>query len=521
MEVIKKIKRICNSLGFGVSLNKINTQCNGVLGIAYSISITGNISEIPTKIKRKQAKKTEHRDPTITGVLKVEDVGYGEYAGFSVDGDNLFLLEDNTVTHNSWDAAAHAIRLASSLKLKFLCTRMFQNRIEDSVYTLIADQIDRFGFSKEYTILKNKIINDRTGSEFNFLGLARNIEEVKSYEGIDILWNEESHNLSESTWDILEPTVRKDHSEIWLIFNPRLATDFVYTKFVKNPPHNAIVRKINYDENPFLSEVSKQTIEDMKATDYDKYLHVYEGLPRQDDEDVIIKRSWLDSCIDAHKKLKIDVSGEKVTGYDVADSGEDLNAFVNKHGILVTKIHQWKAKEDELVKSAKIVRNEAVAFGSLVRYDSIGVGAGVGSNIKELDKITNQEVRTEAFNSGGAVVNPNKEYELGVKNKDYFANVKAQMWKLVADRVLLTHNAVTKGLPFDESEIISISSDCDHIEALLTELSTPRKDYDLAGRFKVESKKDLAKRGVKSPNLADAFMMCFAPKEAKFEFSIY
>ena len=81
--------------------------------------------------------------------------------------------------------------------------------------------------------------------------MARNIEEVKSYEGIDILWNEESHNLSESTWDILEPTVRKDHSEIWLIFNPRLATDFVYTKFVKNPPHNAVVRKINYDENPF------------------------------------------------------------------------------------------------------------------------------------------------------------------------------------------------------------------------------------------------------------------------------
>ena len=200
---------------------------------------------------------------------------------------------------------------------------------------------------------------------------------MKSYEGIDILWNEESHNLSESTWDILEPTVRKDHSEIWLIFNPRLATDFVYTKFVKNPPHNAVVRKINYDENPFLSEVSKQTIEDMKATDYDKYLHVYEGFPRQDDEDVIIKRSWLDSCIDAHKKLNIDVGGEKITGYDVADSGEDLNAFVNKYGILVTKIHQWKAKEDELVKSAKIVRNEAVTFGSFVRYDSIGVGAGI------------------------------------------------------------------------------------------------------------------------------------------------
>ena len=80
-----------------------------------------------------------------------------------------------------------------------------------------------------------------------------------------------------------------------------------------------LLEKINYDENPFLSEVSKQTIEEMKETDYDKYLHVYCGMPKEDDEEVIIKRSWLNSCVDAHIKLGIEVSGEKVTGYDVAD----------------------------------------------------------------------------------------------------------------------------------------------------------------------------------------------------------
>ena len=423
----------------------------------------------------------------------------------------------------SWDAAAHAIRLAGLMRLKFLCTRMFQNRIEESVYTLLIEQINRFGFAADYNILKNKIVNKKTGSEFNFIGLARNIEEVKSYEGIDILWNEESHNLSENTWDVLEPTIRKEHSEIWLIFNPRLATDFVYKKFVVNPPHNAVVRKINYDENPFLSDVSRQTIEDMKANDYEKYLQVYEGQPLQDDDEVIIKRSWIESCIDAHKKLKIEVSGEKITGYDVADSGEDLNAYVNKHGILISKVHQWKAKEDELVKSAKLVRNEAIRFGSIVRYDSIGVGAGVGSNIKEFNRIAGEngaQVATDAFNSGGAVVDKRKEYEVGVKNKDYFSNVKAQMWRLLADRILLTHNAVTKGHSFDPDKIISISSECDHLEQLITELSTPRKDYDGAGRFKVESKKDLAKRGIPSPNLADAFVMCFAPKEKSFNFVI-
>ena len=258
----------------------------------------------------------------------------------------------------------------------------------------------------------------------------------------------------------------------------------------------------------------------MKKENYEEYLHVYEGFPLQDDDEVIIKRSWLNSCIDAHLKLKIEPTGEKITGYDVADSGEDLNAFVNKHGILVTKVHQWKAREDELVKSAKIVRQEAKTFGSIVRYDSIGVGAGVGSNIQELNKIDGVNVNFEPFNSGAGVQSRYREYELGIKNKDYFSNSKAQVWKAVADRALLTHNAVTKGMKYDPNDIISISSSCNHLEQLLTELSTPRKDYDNSGKFKVESKKDLAKRGVKSPNLADAFVMCFVPKKSNYQITI-
>ncbi len=426
----------------------------------------------------------------------------------------------------STDTAIHSIRLANKLGLRFLCTRMFQNRIEDSVYTLLKREIDRFGFTSNYTILNNRIKHNITNAEFMFYGLARNVEEIKSIVEIDVLWIEEAQSLTEEMWKVLYPTLRKEHSEIWIVFNPRLITDFVYTRFVVNPPSDCLVRFINYDENPFLSETSKATIAALKQENYEEYLHVYEGEPLQDDDAVIIKRSWLNSCIDAHLKLKIEVSGEKITGYDVADSGEDLNALANKHGILITKIKQWKGGEDELVKSAKIVRNEAKQFGSFVRYDSIGVGAGVGSNIKELNKIDGVFIKVESFNSGGAVVGKELDYEVGVKNKDYFSNVKAQSWKSVGDRVLITHNAITKGLPFNPSDIISISSNCEHLELLLTELSTPRRSYDNAGKFKVESKNDLSKRGVRSPNLADAFVMCFAktpprPKGAKFKVPSY
>lgn len=54
------------------------------------------------------------------------------------------------------------------------------------------------------------------------------------------------------------------------------------------------------------------------------------------------------------------------------------------------------------------------------------------------------------------------------------------------------------------------------LEKLKTELSTPKRDFDKNGRVKVESKQDLAKStriggAVASPNLADAFVMAFAP----------
>ena len=58
--------------------------------------------------------------------------------------------------------------------------------------------------------------------------------------------------------------------------------------------------------------------------------------------------------------------------------------------------------------------------------------------------------------------------------------------------------------------ILSINPKCDKIEQLKIELSSPMKQLSIRGLVKVESKKDLAKRGIPSPNIADAFIMAFA-----------
>ena len=415
------------------------------------------------------------------------------------------VLYGGRASSKSWEFAGMAAGIASQYQTRFLCVRRFQNKIKESVHTLIAAQINNFGHAG--FDVRATDIQHSNGSEFVFYGIERNVDEIKSFEGADILWIEEAHNLTEEQWRILKPTIRKEGSEIWISFNPKLVTDFVYQRFIVNPPKSCKVRLINYPDNPFLSETAKSDIEEMLAEDKEEHDHVYLGVPKQDDEQAIIKRSWVEAAIDAHKHLDIDMTGARNVGYDVADSGEDKNATISSNGSIAVEVDEWKAGEDELAESA--MRAWSKVEGGKLSYDSIGVGAHTGSTLKNNGILTGYH----KFNAGGAVVNPEYEYSPKVKNGEKFENLKAQAWRDVADRLRNTYNAINKGQEYSPAELISIDSEGmgKLLEKLKTELSTPRVRYSKRGLDMVETKDELKRREVKSPNLADAFIMAMCP----------
>jgi phage terminase large subunit len=232
------------------------------------------------------------------------------------------------------------------------------------------------------------------------------------------------------------------------------------------------------------------------------------GVPRNNDDEAIIKRSWVEAAIDAHISLDLDITGARNVGYDVADSGADKNAIALFDGGVCEYIEEWKAEEDELDKSA--LRAWSFVEGGKLTYDSIGVGAGVGAILKSAGK-----KNFHKFNAGDAVFNPDREYAPKITNKSKFENLKAQAWRDVADRLRNTFNAINKGMVYNPNELISISSSIKEIEALKTELCSPHKDYSKRGLDMVETKKDLAKRGIASPNKADAFIMGACPHLVK------
>jgi superfamily II DNA or RNA helicase len=102
--LIDDIIFVSRSLGFACYKSKRIKKCynNGVAGVYYSVSIVGDICEIPCKIERKKAaKRLQKKNHLVTGIT-VKKKGVGEYFGFEISGnDRLFLLGDFTVTHNT------------------------------------------------------------------------------------------------------------------------------------------------------------------------------------------------------------------------------------------------------------------------------------------------------------------------------------------------------------------------------------------------------------------------------------
>lgn len=423
------------------------------------------------------------------------------------------LLKGGRFSSKTQDAGGMAAYLARNYSVRFLCLRQFQNRITDSVYTVVKQKIQAAGWADEFDIGVSTIRHKVTGSDFLFYGIARNIEEIKGTEGVDICWIEEGEGLTEDQWAIIDPTIRKEGSETWILWNPDLLTDFVQAKLPSLLGDDCIIRHINYLENPFLSATALRKAERVKEFDKEQYEHVYLGLPRSNDDAAVIKYSWIEAAVDAHKKLGLDLRGARAVGYDVADGGADKNACAIFDGGVCLELDEWAAPEDQLHESTMRAWSH-VNNGRLI-YDSIGVGAHVGSTLKTIGAKEYYK-----FNAAGAIVNPDAEYAPKIKNREKFENLKAQAWQDVADRFRNTYRAVTYGDKFDTCELISICGNMPKIEQLKLELSSPRKRYSKKGLDMVESKDEMSSRGIASPNLADSFIMGACPHLVERKYSL-
>lgn len=406
---------------------------------------------------------------------------------------------------------------------KVLCGREFQNSIDDSVYAIIEASANDLGIHGFFDFQRDGIYG-RNGSAFKFMGLARNIEAVKSKFGYTKVWIEEAETVSERSWDVLLPTIRAENSEIWLSWNPNESVSPTYQRFVA-PYQQQLTndgvyedeyiyaRKVSYLDNPFFPATLLQEMERDKNANYKKYLHIWMGECNADYDDSIIEAEWVDAAIDAHIKLKHRPRGERVVSFDPADSGKDAKALVKRYGMVIESADAWTTGDLD----DAIARTFDVAFdyrADVLVYDAVGVGAGVKVGLA--DRVGSRAIGVVGF-GGGDSPSPGR-YKEDRLNEDVFRNKRAQSWWLLRDRFENTYKAVEKGEYFDPQDLISLSSDIKQIDLLKAELVRQQRKRSSSSRLiQLVSKDEMRSNGIPSPNMADALAMSFmlAPKKPK------
>ena len=386
------------------------------------------------------------------------------------------ILKGGRGSAKSWGVAEALIYFATNYKCRILCAREIQKSIQESAKRLLEDTIERYGLINDFEILKTIIRNPSTGSEIIFEGLKSNTNKIKSLEGIDICWAEEAETISEESWRVLIPTIRKPNSEIWVTFNPRYTIDPTWQMFVENQRPDSFVQTMNYFDNPMFPSDLQKEMEHDKAQDDALYRFIWLGEPMGEEYNTLIPARLIKESRD-RKPFVID---EPLTaGLDVSRYGDDSSELVIRNGNTIA--HEFSVKKLDNIDLAEWAIEHCLSNGvEKLVIDSTGTGSGVFDHLKH--KYSNV---IELVEFHGAYAPSDEKYR----------NLRVEVWDKMKTWIR-------------ESGKLSDSSGWD-------ELSLITYYFDNSNKLCLESKEQMRRRGVSSPDKGDALSMTFYEKGSK------
>lgn len=294
---------------------------------------------------------------------------------------------------------------------------------------------------------------------------------------------DEADGIPQSLWDAVDGLVTNEDSRVLAIGNPMDPTG-PFSKACKVGSGWNTIQIAAWDTPNFTGEpvpeklnrvlVSKTWVEERKkrwGIGSPRWVSKVEGdFPKLAD-DTLIEPMWIEQ---ACNRILIPDEDDAALGVDVARFGHDETHIYLREGCVVR--HRHVGRKDDTMVTAGWVHREIMGHKAapIARIDDVGVGGGVTDRLKE------QGLGVIGLNGGWAPT-----------NKDEFGNARAEWyWNL--------------RLIFDEGSIDLDPTD----EDVLAQLVAIKYRLDSRGRIWVESKDEMRKRGLPSPDRADA--LCYA-----------
>jgi len=188
----------------------------------------------------------------------------------------------------SYSAALMASVWGYAEPLRVLCTRDLQVSIKESFHAELKAAIAAHPWLEAHYDVGVDYLRGRNGTEFLFRGLRHNAGGIKSLAKIDLTIVEEAEDVADDSWLALEATVfRQPKSELWALWNPRKEARLengkwtgspVDARFRKQPPKNALIAQVNWQDNPFFpSGLNTLRLREQERLDPATYAHIWDG----------------------------------------------------------------------------------------------------------------------------------------------------------------------------------------------------------------------------------------------------
>lgn len=304
------------------------------------------------------------------------------------------------------------------------------------------------------------------------------LQGVHAQNGRVILIADEASGVPEAVFEAAAGSMSGSNCTTILAGNPTRSQGFFFDT------HTRLAsmwwtRRVSCLDCIVTGRVTQDFIDDMKARYGEESnafrVRVLGEFPRADD-DTMIALELVEGAM--ARDITLDPLGVKVWGVDVARFGNDKSALVKRCGKVVTEKPKVWSNLDTMQVVGRIKHEydntppQDRPFEILV--DVIGIGAGVVDRARELLL----PVRG---------INVSESPSMG----DSFLNLRAELWH--------------KGKQWFESRDCRLPNDPQFLE-----LTMPKYEFTSNGKLKIESKEDMKRRKVASPNIADAFLLTLA-----------
>lgn len=390
----------------------------------------------------------------------------------------IIIIEGGRGSAKSHSIARILLYIMQLRIVRVVCGREIQATIEESVYTLFCDIINKYQLA--YRITKAKIRHLSSGSTVGFKGFReRGAINVKGIEGAHIVWVDEAQALTKPTIDVLMPTLRSTESKVKFLFSlNRLLREDAVMELAKRD--DCLVIHIDYFENPFCPVTLLDEAEICKNRSERDYNHIWLGQPLKAGDEFIFDTDAL------YYSLKNKPYGDlffksRVIGIDWAAQGNDL--------CVATILDRGSAEHWSLTQQIKWDEpNTTISVGKIFQMigefkpDVVIIDIGGGGYNVYCDLIAKPIVGVTIIPFDGGSTK-------GINERSY--NMRADGYWNLADWFERKWLCVPEGYRDDV------------IKQLERIKSKPRPD----GRRQVRPKDEYKKDHGASPDEADSFMM--------------